>query len=203
MQSAIEICNAALTTYLGTQSIVSLEAPSPEAEACKLHYDRVRRSLLERWPWLWASRREVLVQEAINDRAPAWSFKYARPGHLLRIQWVNEPIAARHAFEGGQSQDTPREVTAKAIYSDTAGAVIEYTRDEKDTTLFSAAFSDALAASLAAAIAMAIKTDRPTKQDAQRDAQMLLNQAMADDFNQRPAREMVPLPDSLAVRGLR
>ncbi len=50
MQSAIAICNVALTTYLGSRTITAFEDTSPEAEQCKLHYDRIRLSLLERWP---------------------------------------------------------------------------------------------------------------------------------------------------------
>ena len=76
MQSAVEICNVALSSYLGARPITSMEQPTPEAEACRLHYDRVRRSLLERADWTFATRRAALARLADNDR-DAWTYRYA------------------------------------------------------------------------------------------------------------------------------
>ncbi|WP_313349080.1 hypothetical protein [Paracoccus sp. (in: a-proteobacteria)] len=201
MQSAIAICNVALTTYLGAKTIAAFEEPSPEAEQCKLHYDRIRRSLLERWSWVFASRRELLVEETLNDRAGAWSHRYARPGHMVAVRWVNDPTAARMAMQLGQSPDTLREMTAVSIYSDAAGAVIEYTRDVTDPTIFTSGFSDALAAHLAAAIAMPITRDAAKVTGAKREAGELLDHAMVADFNSRPATEQTFYPMQLQVRG--
>ncbi len=202
MQSAIAICNVALTTYLGSRTITAFEETSPEAVQCKLHYDRIRRSLLERWPWVFASRREKLVEETLNDRAGAWSYRYARPGHMAAIRWVNDVTAARMAMQLGQSPDTLREVTADSIYSDVPDAVIEYTRDVTDPTIFSSGFADALAAHLAAAIAMPITRDAAKVTGAKREAEELLNQAMTMDFNSRPSTEQTFYPMQLTVRGL-
>ncbi|WGR61447.1 hypothetical protein E3U26_12390 [Paracoccus ferrooxidans] len=202
MQSAIAICNVALTTYLGSSTITAFEETSPEAVQCKLHYDRIRRSLLERWPWVFASRREKLVEETLNDRAGAWSYRYSRPGHMAAIRWVNDVTAARMAMQMGQSPDTLRESTADSIYSDVPDAVIEYTRDVTDPTIFSAGFADALAAHLAAAIAMPITRDAAKVTGAKREAEELLNQAMTMDFNSRPSTEQTFYPMQLTVRGL-
>ncbi|MTH65073.1 hypothetical protein [Paracoccus shanxieyensis] len=201
MQSAIAICNVALTTYLGAAPITAFEQPSPEAEQCKLHYDRVRRSLLERWNWVFASRREALVQESINDRADVWAYRYARPGHMIAVRWVNDGHAAGRAMRLGQVPDREREMTADSIYSNVPGAVIEYTRDETDPTLFPPAFGDALAATLAAAIAMPITMDSAKVTAAKREAEQLLNEAMVIDFNSRPSQEQTFYPMSLRVRG--
>lgn len=201
MQSAIAICNVALTTYLGTKSITSFQEPSPEAEGCNLHYDRVRRSLLQRWPWHFATRRELLVERTLNDRAGAWQFAYARPAHLINLLWVNHPDLARRAMSHGRSPDAPRELSADTIYTDVAEAVVEYTRDEEDVTLFPPAFSDTLSAALAAAIGMPITKDRASVQDAQNAAEGLLNQAMVLDFNTRPSMDRSDMPESLRVRG--
>lgn len=201
MQSAIAICNVALTSYLGAKRITSFEENSPEAEECALHYDRIRRSLLERWNWVFASRREVLAEESLNDRAGAWSFRYARPGHMISVRWVNTADGARRAMQMGQSPDTLREMTAGSIYSDVRGAVIEYTRDETDPTLFTPGFGDALAAALAAAVAMPITRDGAKVTAAQREAADLLDRAMVEDFNSRPATEQTFYPMQLQVRG--
>lgn len=201
MQSAISICNVALTTYLGAKRITSFEEPTPEAEECERHYDRIRMSLLERWPWVFASRREVLVREVTNDRAGAWSFRYARPAHMIAIRWVNTAEAARMAMRMGQPPDSPREITAGSIYSDVPGAVIEYTRDERDPSLFPPGFADVLAAHLAAAIAMPITRDASKVTGAKREAVELLDQAMVTDFNSRPSVEQTFYPMQLQVRG--
>lgn len=202
MQSAIAICNIALTSYLGAKHITSFSEASPEAEACDLHYDRIRRSLLERWNWTFASTREALVQQAANDRLGAWAYCYARPANMIAIRWVNTPESARAAMRLGQSPDSPREMTAEAIYSDLPGAVIEYTRDEEDPTLFPPGFGNTLAASLAAAIAMPITRDMAKVKAAQQEAAELLEQAMVSDFNSRPATEQTFYPVQLQVRGL-
>lgn len=202
MQSAIAICNVALSSYLGTKTITSFQEASPEAQQCALHYDRVRRSLLQRWPWLFASTRETLVAMTLNDRR-AWAFRYARPAQIISVSWINEPDLARGAMELGVSPDTPREMTSQSIYSDVPDAVIEFTRDETDPTLFPPAFADTLAATLAAAIAMPIRADVSVKREAQEDAANLLNQAMVMDFNSRPATAQTSTPASLRVRGYR
>lgn len=201
MQSAIAICNVALTSYLGAKRITSFEENSPEAEECALHYDRIRRSLLDRWDWVFASRREVLVEETLNDRAGAWSYRYARPAHMIAVRWVNTTEAARRAMQMGQSPDTLREMTAGSIYSDVAGAVVHYTRDEQDPTLFPPGFGDALAAALAAAVAMPIVRDGSKVSAARQEADRLLNEAMVSDFNSRPSTEQTFYPQQLLVRG--
>lgn len=124
MQSAIATCNVALTTYVGTRTITSFDESLVEAEQCKLHYDRIRRSLLERWPWVFAARRESLVAETIDNRAGAWSYRYARPGHVIADRWVNDMTTARQAMPLGQTPDSPREMTADSIYSDVPCAAI-------------------------------------------------------------------------------
>lgn len=201
MQSAIAICNVALTTYVGTKSITSFDENSVEAEQCKLHYDRIRRSLLERWPWVFASRREVLVEQTLNDRDGAWGFRYARPGHMVAVRWVNDATLARRCIRLGQSPDAPRELTADSIYSDVAGAAIEFTRDETDPTVFSPSFADAMAAFIAAAVAMPIRRDAAIVTGARQEGERLLNEAMVIDFNARPSVEQTFYPMQLQVRG--
>lgn len=200
MQSAIDICNVALSSYLGTATITAFDEPSVEAEQCKLHYDRVRRSLLEKWHWTFAGRRELLVAMAVNDRE-SWLYRYAKPGHLISIRWVNNPISARQAMQMGQTPDTLREVSPDSIYSDVAEAVIDYTRDETDPTLFSSGFGDALAAQLAAAIAMPVRRDAAVANAARDAAASMINDAMVADFNARPSWEQTFYPMSLKVRG--
>lgn len=201
MQSAVEICNVALSTYLGARPITAMEQPTPEAEACRLHYNRVRRSLLERADWTFAARRAVLARLADNDRS-AWTYRYARPADMLKLRWVNAGALVGTGYAVGQNPDAIREISADAIYSHMPGAVIEYTADVDDTTLFPPSFGDALAASLAAAIAMPITRDGAKMQAAQENAAMLLEQAIVNDANQRPNIPVTHFPATLTVSGI-
>ena len=202
MQSAVEICNVALSSYLGARPITSLEQQTPEAEACRLHYDRVRRSLLERADWVFATRREVLARLADNDRADRWAYRYARPAGMLKLRWVNDAAMMGVAHANGRNPDALREITADAIYSHIPGALVEFTADVTDPTLFPASFGDALAAALAAAIAMPITRDGAKMQAAQDHAAALLEQAMVSDAGNRPIIAQVYIPQSLQVRGI-
>lgn len=201
MQSAVEICNVALTSYLGARPITALEQPIPEAEACRLHYDRVRRSLLERADWTFATRRAALVRMADNDRA-TWTYRYARPPDMLKLRWVNDAALMAHAYGFGRTPDRIREVTGDSIYSHIDGAVIEYTADVDDPTLFPPSFGDALAAALAAAIALPITRDGAKMQAAQENAAVLLEQALVSDASQKPIIAQTWVPPVLAVRGV-
>jgi len=201
MQSAIAICNVALTTYLGARSITALGEPSPEAEQCNLHYDRVRQSLLQRWAWVFAGTREALVQMAENDREETWAYRYTRPAKMIAVRWVNDLAVAKLAMSRGITPDSPREMTAGSIYSDVPGAHIEFTRDAEDPTEFPPAFADAFAASLAAAIAMPITRDASKVKAANDYARGMLDEAMVLDFNSRPATEQTFYPPQLQVRG--
>ena len=202
MQSAVEICNVGLSSYLGARPITAMEQPTPEAEACRLHYDRVRRSLLERADWVFATRREALVRMADNDRAARWSYRYARPAGMLKLRWVNDAAMMGLAHANGRNADAIREITADAIYSHIPAALVEFTADVTDPTLFPPSFGDALAASLAAAIAMPITRDGAKQQAAQEHAAALLEQALVNDANNRPIIPQVYVPPSLAVRGI-
>ena len=81
-------------------------------------------------------------------------------------------------------------------------ALVEFTADVTDPTLFPPSFGDALAASLAAAIAMPITRDGAKQQAAQEHAAVLLEQALVNDANNRPIIPQVYVPPSLAVRGV-
>lgn len=201
MQSAVEICNVALSSYLGARSITAMEQQTPEAEACRLHYDRVRRSLLERADWTFATRRAALARLADNDRE-TWTYRYARPADMLKLRWVNAGALVGTGYSVGRTPDAIREISGDAIYTHMPGAVIEYTADVTDTTLFPSSFGDAFAASLAAAIAMAITRDGAKMQAAQENATMLLEQAIVNDANQRPNIPVVHIPATLTVRGI-
>jgi hypothetical protein len=192
MSSIIEICNVGLSAYLGEARITSFADTSKAAVECALHYEPTRRMLLERNWWHFACGRQVLAQ-LTNDRESEWLFKYARPTSAIAIRWVNDPFVARMRLQAQQSPDSERELTVDAIYSDTPGAVCEFTIDAADPTIYPQSFREALSAALAARLAMPLTQDVRRAQQARQVAEEMLSIALAEDFrNQPPQQQGVP-----------
>jgi len=201
MTSKVEICNVALTTYLGEGTINSLTEGSPAAVQCNLHYDRCLRGLLEWHWWEFAKERQVLA-EVTNDRDTIWGYKYQRPADALAIRWVNTAEDARAAIALGKSPDTPREITQTAIYSDVQTAVCEYTALKEDPALFTQSFRDALSARIAAAIAMPITQNGRLASEAMRASQYLAEVAAMNDDSESEATAYAETASWLQARGI-
>jgi hypothetical protein len=197
--SEVEICNWGLSTYLGEDEIASLDDRIPAARLCKLHYNRVRRGMLESHWWNFALGRQTLAL-ITNDRSE-WLYRYAVPSGCLSIHWVNDPAIARIMLESQRSPDTKREVTDQDIYSDVPGASCEFTRDIADTTRMPQKFKDALAAGVAAAVAMPLTQKAQLAQSARQQMGALMEMAMAWDEQQTPEIEYMTAPDYLRERG--
>lgn len=199
--SKIQICNRALSTYLGAGRINSLNETSPAAEQCLLHYDDTLHSLIEAHWWNFSVGRQVLAEEA-NDRTTEWSYKYALPSEALTIRWVNDPQVTRYMIEQNQNPDTPRELTADHIYSDVPFAVCEFSKLVTDTTQFPQYFSDAMSAALAANMALPLTEDIKRATNAMSQAETKLDRAMALDEQQGPPIGHQTLPSWLSDRGI-
>lgn len=202
MTSDVEICNRALSKYLGAKRITNLNESSPEAEQCNLHYEPTLRSLLSIDEWYFANARQALAPLAVNDRSSEWRFKYQRPANSLIIRWVNHPTAARNAIKMGETPDTERETTQNVIFSDVEGAVCKFTRSIDDASLFPPYFSDALIAMLAANMALGVTQDLKRMQNAERSAEMMVNHAIALNEANSPPVETRHMPDWMKDRGV-
>lgn len=181
MKSKVQIANIALSTYIGSARINSLEEGSKGALQAELHYDSVRRELLEAWPWSFARRRMALAKHAINDR-PEWASKFAIPSKCLLLRWVNDPQEAKDAIQAGEIYDTPREIDGQAIYSDLDQASCEYIYDEEDVSRFSEKFVAAFAAALAARMAISITETASKAQYAAGAFEQLIDEAKVADL---------------------
>lgn len=155
MPSKVQIANIALTTYLGKGRINGIDDRSPSAQQIEIHYDEVRREILSEWPWPFALRHAPLALLTVNDR-PEWSYKYALPAKLLRLNWVNDAEAAKDAILCRTVYDTPRMVQDGFLYSDLESATAEFLADVDDPTVYPPKFTQAMAALLAARIAVAL-----------------------------------------------
>ena len=199
--SKIQICNRALSTYLGVARINSLTESTPAAEQCDLHYDDTVRSLLEMDEWIFATGRKTLA-EVTNDRTDEWAYKYANPSSLLLIRWVNDPEIARMQILADGSADSDREMIEGFIYSDVQYAVCEYTKLISDPTVFPQYFADAVSAALAASIAMPLTESLTRAKNASNVAEQKFEAAMVMNERQSPAAPSRSLPDWTTERGV-
>jgi len=199
--SKVQICNRALSTYLGVGRINSLTEESAAAEQCNLHYDDTLQYLTEAHWWSFSAKRQVLANEA-NDREGEWAFKYAIPADALTIRWVNDPQVARHMIEQNQNPDIPRIITADHIYCDVQFAVCEFSALVAETTQFPQYFSDALSAALAANMAMPLTEDIKRARNAMEQAEVKMDRAMALDEQQAPPIGHQTIPSWLSERGI-
>lgn len=198
--SKVQICNRALSTYLGVARINSLTELTTPAEQCNLHYDDTVRALIEAHWWSFATGRDVLA-ELTNDRVE-WTFKYARPTDALVIRWVNDPSVAQVLMSQNESPDSDRIVTQNAIYSNTRLAVCEYTMLVDDPTIYPQYFSDTLSAALAASMAMPLTEDLKKTDFSMREYEKKLDMAIAMDENESPPIGYQTVPDYLKSRGI-
>lgn len=197
---SVEICNIALSRYLGAEEIVSLDEDSKNAEQCNLHYEPCRKALLEFHWWNFAKGRRALAEKT-NDRPDAWAYAYEYPGNALSLHWVNNDQSARLALSEGVSPDIDRETVSDTIYCDLPQAICSYTKDETDPAVFPQFFKDALSAYLARAICMPITQDRVRLQMADQSSRDLIDLAVAlDERNSPQIKEGAP--EYLRVRGV-
>lgn len=140
MASVVDICNKALS-LLGQKSITSLDDESPEALACRIHWEQLRDEVLRSHPWNCAIKRAALNR--LVD-APAFGFKYyyQLPADCLFVV----------SLESGDYF----KIEGRKLLTDSSAANIIYVFTQDDSTTYdaqlSAGFSYLLAAELAPGI---------------------------------------------------
>lgn len=144
-QTDIGLCNVALS-YISAGEISSLNpVESEQAAACALHYPMVRRSLLSRHNWNFASPRRVLN---VNEEAPKIKgFLYA---HKLPSDLISGPDAV---YGGGSSNPSHGFENANDhIYSNQPEIEVKY-RADVAIALWPAYFIDLVGFALASRLA--------------------------------------------------
>ncbi|WP_316859936.1 hypothetical protein [uncultured Cohaesibacter sp.] len=201
MTSKIQICNRALSAYLGASRINSLTEDNSRAKECNLHYDDVLQTVFETYDWTFARGRQILA-ETENDRENEWAYKYIRPASALTIQWVNVGETARYLIDRGESPDTPREVFGEYVYSDVGYAACQFTKLISDPSSYPAYFANLVSAALAANICLALTENIKKAEFAYQQYERLIDQAiMLDSANEYPVKHK-SIPHHLKLRGL-
>ena len=155
----VSIFNEALGAA-GITANVSLENErSPEAETCRLYYQSVRRQVLSAANWSSTSRDEYLA--VINERPDnaAWvrenaptrfRFTYAQPNLCLRPQNLDDFSQFKLGVRAEQN----------ALFSNCEDAILHFTIDEENTTLWDHQLRQTIVAALAAYITIPLTGDK-------------------------------------------
>jgi hypothetical protein len=137
----IDIINLALTR-LGESPIQSVDEASPAANAAKLLYDTVRRSVLRDYDWNFALK-EVGLSRYTTPKRKDYHYSYALPVDCVRvIKLVNSSGFA---------------VSDGSLHTDSEEAQLLYIWDNDDEHTFDSKFVEALSYKLASELAMPVK----------------------------------------------
>lgn len=166
MTSVVSICNLALSN-IAKDNINDLSEPTAEARACNQFYEHVRDTLLQAYPWKFATKTQSLA-ECANDKPSVWRYAYQRPIDCLKIRWVR-PQYSELVMQPRSCQEEisyQHEVEGKTIYCHLSPAMLRYTYRLTDPTKFSPLFIEALSWHLAVRLAMPLTRDPKLRADA-------------------------------------
>lgn len=147
----IEIINLALAR-IGVRSIERIDEASEAARQTKAFYDHVRRTVLRKYPWSFASRRKELA--LLTEEPTAYRYAYRQPADALYIRRLYKKDSKAPWDKRYYKCTSDKE--GRLIYTNEPFAEVEYTADITDTTLFDEAFIDAMSWKLAAEVAFVL-----------------------------------------------
>jgi hypothetical protein len=197
MASKVDIWNMALSHIGHRANIADPDESSVEANHCRRFYPIALATLLERYDWRFASRRENLAEVA--NPSSAWGFAYSLP---------NQCLAPRTVLLPGGSDDDEQPFTvesdasgAAVLYSDAEDAVLRYTGEITDTNRLTPLFLVALSYELGALLVGPIPKDIKLKKAMLDAATYYAGLASASDANASKSDTVADfIPSSLAAR---
>lgn len=203
MRDQLSICNGALDE-LPAGTIQSIDdADDTGARACKRRYGPTLEDLIDEHPYDAAIERTIGAATA-NDREGEWLYCYAYPTDARTILRILPSYAASFSsaavvIQQGQRVATgfgyfprdvgvPYEIAAGKIYTNLAGATIEYIASDPLLQLFSPLFHRAFELELAARICMPVLKSKTRQRELVGMAEVARQRAIADDKNNTPTR---------------
>lgn len=170
----VDIYNESLLR-LGAKTITSITEDSLEVRCLNIIYDQVRRDLLSRYNWNFATTRAELSQLV---ETPAFEFNYyfALPSDVLRIVQFHD-----------LGIEYKREITptgVDAIATNSSILKLKYIADVSDTSKFSPIFGRALAMALAYAVGQRLDQSMTLLSMIDRDFEKILNKAKNIEYSQ-------------------
>lgn len=180
MPSQISICNQALVK-LGANTITSIDQNTTEAGICKAFYTDVLNTVLEEYPWTFATKRYELPQKAGTPPKPfaAW---YLIPSNVIRI------VDASSDPNFDRANSTDWVVENGDILSNDGSMYIRAIIEVTDTSLYTAGFVRAFIVRLAAEMSTAITRSRELADQLMRDYSIQVQRAISADSQQGRTR---------------
>lgn len=198
--SVTELYNLALN-LAGTRSDVSApDEESREAELCNLWYPRVRRAVFSAASWAVCKKtaslallkeRDLSVAWTSAEPSPPWIYAYQQPADYLHARFLSDYSMFEVSRFGNYN----------AILSSTAQAILTYTRDEEDTSLWSEALAAAVYHGLAARVVGPLSGSRRKAESLLAEANRIIVTAREQNANQDNFMHET-MPDWLTARGI-
>ncbi len=189
MITKMTIWNMALG-FIGTRTVASEEERTLEAVQCALYWDSARRQALRDFPWNFARRRAWLAHVHVPEGYEMqYVYAYALPEDLLQALRV---FPAGKDYEAYGDTERGRFVlvydgTSKrqVLLCNAEKALLSYTADMEDTTVFDDLFAHLLARKLAALIAVSLLKNNAAKvKELEELYRMSMPAAMQVDMNE-------------------
>lgn len=191
MPTTTDIANMALSRIGHNRQMTSFnDDATAEADLVRLHYPRLRDSLLRSHPWNFAIKRAELSS---IDETPAfeYDYKFALPTDCLKV--------LRTSLEAENIEDDYR-IEGRYLLSNDDTCFIEYIAQITDTNQFDAMFVDMLAWAIAAECAMPLINDARVAQNAAGMFQALQRDARSVDAQEGTPRQLIQSYDWLTAR---
>lgn len=181
----IQICNIALAR-IGVAPIETMDEASEAARACSQYYDFVRRNVLRKFPWTFATRRVTLAQ--LNTQPPDYKYAYRYPTDALALRKMYNEHYCK--LPEKNEYKIISDTGGRVIYTNVKAANIEYTADVQDVTLFDDEFIEALGWKLAAEIAFMLTGNMNIAQTCVQAYNAYFTEAAADNAQEENVPDM-------------
>lgn len=147
MANAVEICNLALSHVGSDATVASISPPdgSVEAGRCARFYALARQVALTTAQWQFATKRAELAP--VTNPSTMWAYAYSKPSNCLK------PLRVLKAGASTEDDGADFEMEEGLILTNEEAAVLKYTRDVTDTTVYTPEFVSALSWVLASYLA--------------------------------------------------
>lgn len=211
--SRIDLCNKAISRIKAEQ-IQDIDDQTLAARECRRHYpDVISEMLGGTHDWSFQNRR-VALAETTNDRTGEWLYAYAVPADMgapirllpdlasigggYPVPLPGEPYAETWALGG--LYDSPYLIENGILYSNLAGATLEYGIGDIEEVVLPPLVQRAIYTDLAARLAVPVKTNEKLAETLSSEAELWWQRAMAVDLNQNPQRQGGFISETQAAR---
>lgn len=192
--SPVVIANMALGNIGARDTIESFDEQSIEARTAKFWYPKSRQSVLEAYDWSFARVRVALSLDE-EDPPDDWYFRYGLPADCLKARritnnmqspgWADWPTAWTVDPDSTPfSIELNADKTRRTLLTNMEAAVLMYTCDMIDTSLFTSMFVDALTYKLASDMAMRITGKASVREQNYKQYVFAVRDAAANDANE-------------------